>query len=455
MKKFRRIAGRFILGLLLLVVIAAVVCLDGVDWRPYFRQPYYQETVEKLKATSEKNRLARGELVAGFGVAKLTPSIPLPLAGYGDRRGKIATGVHDDVFVKAVAFRVGARTGIMFGIDSLIVPREVGDKAAAVLKQKLGIEREQLYFSATHTHCSLGGWGEGIVGEAFAGNFDPKSIEWFVECIVKAAEAAIGDLKPAEFGRGSFEAPEFVRNRLVGELGKVDPEFSYAIVKQQGNRTGVIGSFSAHATVQGGSVMEYSGDYPGQWQRAVEQGTGGFAMFLAGGVGSHSPVPGERGFAGAEKMGVALAAKLMKQLNDTPTTNAIAFAMSAVEIALPELNLRVTDGIRLRPWVTRQLLPTMRDSFVQGFRLENSIWISTPCDYSGELALGIKDMLRARGFRGVVTSFNGDYIGYVIPSRYYHLSGYEPRIMSFYGPYVPDYLDELARTIALNLSALN
>jgi hypothetical protein len=264
----------------------------------------------------------------------------------------------------------------------------------------------------------------------------------------------MNDLKPAEFGRGSFGAPQFVRNRLVGELGKVDPEFSYAVVKQRGNRVGVIGSYSAHATVLGGSVMEYSGDYPGQWQRAVEKGTGGFAMFLAGGVGSHSPVPGERGFAGAEKMGQALAAKLLKQLSETPTTNWISFALSAVEIALPELNLRVIDGIRLRPWITRQLLPTARDSFVQGFRIDNSIWISTPCDFSGELALGIKDMLRARGFNGVVTSFNGDYIGYVIPSRYYHLSGYEPRIMSFYGPYVPDYLDELARSIATNLADL-
>jgi hypothetical protein len=63
-------------------------------------------------------------------------------------------------------------------------------------------------------------------------------------------------------------------------------------------------------------------------------------------------------------------------------------------------------------------------------------------------------MLRVRGFAGIVTSFNGDYVGYVIPSRYYHLNGYEPRIMSFYGPYVPDYLDELARTISLDLTAL-
>lgn len=77
--------------------------------------------------------------------------------------------------------------------------------------------------------------------------------------------------------------------------------------------------------------------------------------------------------------------------------------------------------------------------------------ISTPCDFSGELALGIKDCLRARGADAAITSFNGDYVGYVIPARYYHMSGYEPRLMSFFGPNVPDYFDEMIRAMALSL----
>jgi len=56
--------------------------------------------------------------------------------------------------------------------------------------------------------------------------------------------------------------------------------------------------------------------------------------------------------------------------------------------------------------------------------------------------------LRARGFSTAITSFNGDYIGYVIPARYYHLDGYEPRTMSFFGPNLPDYLDRLMRALA-------
>jgi neutral ceramidase len=68
--------------------------------------------------------------------------------------------------------------------------------------------------------------------------------------------------------------------------------------------------------------------------------------------------------------------------------------------------------------------------------------------------LEIKDLLRARtGRQAVITSFNGDYVGYVVPARYYHMDGYEPRTMSFYGPTVPDYFDDLIRQMALHLAS--
>jgi hypothetical protein len=133
-------------------------------------------------------------------------------------------------------------------------------------------------------------------------------------------------------------------------------------------------------------------------------------------------------------------------------TNNVAFGISGLEVTMPPLHARLTDGIRLRPWLARRLLPARKLSFLQTFRLDDSIWISTPCDFSGELALDIKDFLRVRGSRAVITSFNGDYIGYVIPARYYHLKGYEPRTMSFFGPTIPDYFDELIRAMALDLA---
>lgn len=466
MKKWIRISLRLVVALALLIVIGLVLCLDGVDYGPYFREPYYRETTARLNKLTATNIITRGELTAGFGRALLTPTInapqddpikgqfrALPLAGYGNRHGRPATGVHDDLYVKAVAFRVGDRLGVMVGADALIVPPEVTEIAAARLHQELGLSREQIYLSATHSHCSIGGWGEGMVAEGFSGKFQTGSRTWYADRIVAAIRDAVADLKPATFGHGSFAAPEFVKNRLVGELGKVDPEFSFIVLKQEGGRTGILGSYAAHATVLSGNMMDFSADYPGCWQRSVEEATGGTAVFLAGEVGSHSPSPGDNGFKGADKMGKALARKLLEQLSQTKLTNSIAFAMLGLDVTLPPLNVRLTDGVRLRPWLAAKLLPVRKHSFVQGFKLDDSVWVSTPCDFSGELGLRIKESFRSKGQTITMTSFNGDYIGYVVCSRYYHMDGYEPRLMSFFGPNVPDYLEELIRAIGTELSA--
>ena len=463
-KKVLRILLRIFAVLLLLVLLLLICCLEAVDTRTYLREPYYQETTTRLNHLAATNAISRGELAAGFGRAKLTPTVnspqdipaegkfrSLPLAGYGDRKGKPVQGVHDDLYVKAVALKVGDRLGVMVGADALIIPPEVTALATQRLQTEAGLSREQIYLSATHTHSSLGGWGKGLVAESFAGGFQPGARLWFAECIVAAVRNAISDLKPAQFGHGRFAAPQFIRNRVVGELGRVDPEFSFLVLKQNNGQLGVLGAFGAHATVLPSGLMEFSADYPGCWQRAVEQQTGGLAVFLAGGVGSHSPVAGDKAFAGAEHMGQALAATLLEQLPRTPLTNTISFGMLGLEVTMPPFNVRVTDGIRLRPWLAGKLMPASGHSFLQVFRLDDSLWVSTPCDFSGELALQIKDSFRARGKDVTITSFNGDYVGYVILPRYYHLDGYEPRVMSFFGPYVPDYFEDLIRTMALGL----
>ena len=455
---------RILLALLALVILGAILGLDEVDTRPCLRQNYYAITVERLSAEQRTNQLASGALAAGFGRARLTPTInssqdvpeqgqfhSLPLAGYGNRHGKPATGVHDDLYVKAVALRVQDRLGVMVGADALIIPRDVEEKAMQRLERESGLTRPQVYLSATHTHSSLGGWGEGKLAESFAGPFQPGAQVWFADCIVAAVQNALKDLKPARFGQGRFDAARFIRNRLVGELGKVDPEFSYALLEQAEGKRAVLGVFGAHATILSSDMMQFSADYPGAWQRTIEGATGAMAVFLAGGVGSHSPVPGTNGLAGVEQMGQALARMVIQQLPHTPLTNAVTFGMLGLDVTMPPLNVRISDEFRLRPWLAARLVPAKSTSFLQAFRIDDTVWISTPCDFSGELALGLKDYLRARGHNAVITSFNGDYVGYVIPARYYHLGGYEPRLMSFFGPYVPDYFDELIRRMAMDL----
>lgn len=462
MKITKRILLRWTGGFSLLVALVWWCCLEGVDQRPYFTTPYYAQTRERWRSMATNQAVVSGELAAGFGRVSLVPGAAgdavspgpaIPLAGYGSRKGRPAVGVHDELQAKAVAFRVASQLAVMVSADALIIPREVAELAVAQLERELKLSRDQIYFGATHTHSGPGGWGEGFVAGQFAGGFVPAVRPWFARQLAAAVRLAVADLSPAGLGHQRVAAPGFLRNRLVGELGRVDPEFSFTVVKKKTGALAMLGSFSAHATVLPASVMEFSGDYPGYWQRAVERGTGGLALFFAGGVGSHRPEAGAAGFAGAERMGAGLAQAVLEALPRVQFTDRVALGVAGLEVALPGLHVRLTDGLRLRPWLAAHLLPVGGQSFLQVFRLGPVCWVSTPCDFSGELALEFKEHCRALGGDAVVTSFNGDYLGYVIPHRYYHLAGYEPRLMSFFGPATPDYFLELIRLMQDRLHA--
>ena len=451
-RSVRWVGGGF-LGIVGLVATSLVTGLAPVD--PEFA-PVPSMSLSQGSASAEPIRSgwARAPLTPRLGVlateAEKGSFARIPLAGYGNRKGAPATGTHDELWVKAVAFATRSATGVVVAVDALIVPRQVADRAVEELGRSRGLGRGQIYFGATHTHCSIGGWGQRFVGEAFAGPYDPAVPTWFAGQIVRSVEAALDNLQPARMGAGSFEAPDLIRNRL-DRGGVVDPEFSLLVVQQSDGDRAVLGSYSAHATILGGDVLQFSGDYPGAWARAVETNGVGLAAFLAGGVGSQSPVPPGGGFAGVEEMGRVLAKRTLDRMARIPLMDAVPFQTELVGVSLPEVQVRVTDGIRLRPWVARQIMPPLSETTIlQAFRFGNCVWASTPCDYSAELALDLKTAAMARGVDAVVTSFNGDYIGYVIPGRHYHRDGYEPRVMNFYGPNVPRVFAEVLDRLAVS-----
>lgn len=464
MKRALRVMARLAGGLGTVAILGLTATLSRVNPRPFAEQDYATVAAKHLAdlAAPPGGRTWHDELRAGFGRAPLTPKLgcfddrpefgefrALPLAGYGQRQGRPATGVHDELWAKAVAFSSGGRTGVVIAADLLIVPREVADATAERLRERCGLGRDELYFGATHTHGSLGGWGIGFVAEAFAGPFNPAVRTWIVQQLATAGEQAVRDLGPAGAGGTAFAAPDLTRNRLVGDRGLVDGTFSLMLVRQTDGDQAVVGSYAAHATVMPASDMDFGGDYPGFWQRAVEEQPGTLALFLAGAVGSHSPRPPAGGLEGARRMGEILAERTAAALADVHPTNRPAFGLVTARVRLPELQVRLSDGWRLRPWVARRLLPVAEDTRLQVLRLGDQVWLSTPCDYSGELALRLKSAPGLQDRSIAVTSFNGDYVGYVVPAEYYPLNTYESRTMSFFGPQLPGYFDHVLTRLAV------
>ena len=432
-------AGVIAAGLAVLAPVGAPV--------PWPDEPVRSSVRESLESERRTVQIATGPLRAGWARLPLTPTLGattddgragrfrgLPLAGFGARRGRAATGIHQELWTKALALQVGEQRAVLIAADLLIIPREVADGVVSNLTAHPGLRRDQVYFTATHTHGSLGGWGEGWVAEQFGGSFVPEVRTWMVGQLTGVARQALESMAPASIGFDSFAAPEGIRNRLVGDSGPVDPEFVSMRVRREDGREVLWGSYGAHATVLGAGEMRFHGDYPGVWQEVVEAETGGMALFAAGAVGSHGPRTTRPGWEGARQLGESLAHRAVESSRRCRMQSEVALGSVAVSFRLPPLRVRLGDQVRLRPWVAGQVLPVSGRTTLQALRIGPWIWLSTPCEFSGELALELKERARHAGLRCAVTSFNGDYLGYVIPTRYQAMDGYEPRTMSFYGP---------------------
>ena len=412
-------------------------------------QPGRGPVQEAIASKPAAPRIVSGPLRAGWARERLTPEPgavgqgpgrlqALPLAGFGARRGKPSTGVLQDLWTKALALQVGEQRVVLIAADLLIVPREVAEQVISELASQPGLRRDQIYFTATHTHGSLGGWGQGWVAEQFGGPYVPEVRTWMATRMIGAARAALASMAPASIGFDAFDAPEGIRNRLVGDAGAVDPEFAFLRVRREDGLEALWGSYGAHATVVGAGEMRFHGDYPGAWQEAVESETGGLALFAAGAVGSQGPRAPGPGWEGAQGLGRSLARKVLDRRLHCPMQSEVALGSAAVSLDLPPLRVRLGDRWQLRPWAAGQVLPVSGRTTLQGLRIGSWIWLSTPCDFSGELALELKAKARAAGMRCAVTSFNGDYLGYVLPTRYQSLDSYESRTMCFYGPVLTD-----------------
>ena len=86
---------------------------------------------------------------AGAASIDITPSEPLPLAGYGDRRG-FYTQVADRLEANAVVLRQNDALVVFISCDLLFVGRSLRQRLESLLDDLVPAER--LFISATHTH---------------------------------------------------------------------------------------------------------------------------------------------------------------------------------------------------------------------------------------------------------------------------------------------------------------
>ncbi len=443
------------LAVILAVVAACFVTFLG-PWPTYGHgfadKSYYENALAAIERHGELSSHAWpiGQFQAGWGLRSITPPIGTPLAGYGDRRGRPSTGVHDEIFVKALAVSDGVDTAVIVGADMLIVPENVADLVRLRVSQQTPLTANEILFNASHNHSGPGAFGPGPVSKIFNGPYDPKILDFLSTAFTEAIVEACQSLEPAKVAHGEVDASEYIRNRTRKD-GPVDSELSYMLVEQEDGDRCFLVSYSAHPTILGASNLQFTGEYPGFLVRRITEKTGAEAIYLGGSVGSmsHRTPEGDDPFDRAHAMGVALADKLLGATACDPAFNdRVDVASVGVPIRLPPFQLRLNEDWR----VSKFLLPILgvdSDGWMHAVRIGDVALVGTPADYCGEISVDLKSWA-ADCFGDLwVLSFNGDYAGYISPDKYYYDKdekggyGYERGIMSWIGP------DQEAFTVSL------
>ncbi|GAB2779788.1 hypothetical protein GCM10027275_24170 [Rhabdobacter roseus] len=445
--KFLRILLKILAGLLVLLLVLVAATVTTVDRTPYQQMPYYRAWKQIIGQVPGADSVPNaGTLRVGWAKRNITPAEPTPMAGYGNRWGKPYEAVHDSVYVRALVLDNGATRVALLAADLLIVPPTVTERLRAKLAA-IEIPFEQVYLGATHSHNSVGGWGDTVTGRLFAGKYNENTVETLAEAMFQAIQEARNRLAPATLTYQEAVDSVDIRNRLVGEEGTIDPEIRMLQITTATGRKALLCSYGAHSTVLSHRDLQLSRDFPGALVDSLEQGTQDFALYLAGAVGSMGPVAeGANNFERIQNLAENVEqAILSAETVKVPQPSTFLRALT-IPLPLREPTPRLSPTWALRSWVFRWAFGDY-PTFIKALRVGNVLLVGVPCDFSGELMTELDRYAKQKGLDLIVTSFNGGYAGYITDDRYFERDLYETVTMSWYGPYNGAYFQEVIRDV--------
>jgi hypothetical protein len=208
-------------------------------------------------------------------------------------------------------------------------------------------------------------------------------------------------------------------------------------------------NFSAHPTILDSSNLSLSGDFPSAVEGNLEAQVGTIALYTAGAVGDQTADPpridgngeDDSKFKQVEEMGKILSDRVLRAIADTPWSECGGVESIRITLNLPPSQVRLNSKMRLPSFFGNLFFD--RTSTLQAIRINDQVLVGVPADLSSEIGHEVKEYARGLGLRALILGFSNDYVGYIIPEKYYRSRAYEAS-MSFNGPHMDQYFRETA-----------
>ncbi|HUV08704.1 MAG TPA: neutral/alkaline non-lysosomal ceramidase N-terminal domain-containing protein [Spirochaetia bacterium] len=213
----------------------------------------------------------------GLGQTVITPQSNIQM--YGFARSQVSTGVHDDLYAKALVLESGNGGGtdgavaVMLVLSLCGVGREYVEAIRAGIRKETGIPEGCILVSCTHTHAGPR-VGDSNIQEV--GTADREYPSFLTERAVESAVAAWNSRVPARIGVGKTEVPELGRNRRRLLYGGLHPDPEVGVIKiedARGKLMGVVYNYGCHPSTLDWQNTLFSEDWVYYANEGIKKGT--------------------------------------------------------------------------------------------------------------------------------------------------------------------------------------
>lgn len=398
---------------------------------------------------------AEAEWQAGLASVKITPAVPVPMAGYAARATPF-TNVVQDLFAKALALQdAQGHRAVMVTTDLLGLPRAVAEPVCERLAARTGLTRRQILLSSSHTHS-----GPRLIlderNDPSVSSNDARNLVLYTrrlqDQLVQLATQALARLEPARLSWGSGVAHlamnrrEFTARGVmlgVNPRGLVDRTVPVLRVESSdGQLRAALFGYACHNTTLTQTNYSLCGDYAGFAQAELEQTFPGVqAMFMMGCGGDANPYPRGR-MTDARANGAALAGEVSRVLTNALRPLAGPLRCEFDQVRLPfqqlsraELAALATHGPSWQVPAAKSMLARLDrgDALPGSFECPLAVWQFgtnlTLVALSGEVVADYVPRLeQALGpLQLWLAAYCNDVFGYVPSARVLKEGGYECR----------------------------
>ncbi len=391
-------------------------------------------------------RINPSPFLAGASKLTITPSRPVWIAGYEPNRR--SSGVHDDLWVRVLAFRWGEGGTplqgalILVSVDLLGLPRHIIQQ----IRQRLPeVPPWAIQIGATHTHSGPDTFGQWGPSPTISG-VDEEYIEWLKDRIVTAIRSAWHNLQPAEIRFAATSVEGVSRNDRVKEI--LDTELSALQVRNSstGAILATLVNFACHPEILHHDLI--TADFPHYLYEEIEGKVGGIALYFNGAQGGMVTAdipPGNRAnYAEAERIGRTLAISALKALESRPWLKEIALAFNQKVFKVPLRNERFKAlaqvGVLKVPHLADEV-----ETEVCAFVLGPAEFATIPGEATPDIGFYLKRHMK--GHPRFLLGLCNDELGYILPAESYGLKLYEYETSVSVGP-------EIGRAVEDHLLAM-